>query len=859
MIGEPQGQPPQEQPPQERPPQEPSPQQEPRWVALAIARHFLGAAALAVALAAAAHFFYLHQYLPNHLSRFNPELVDQPGLLSTLRHVVDLKANPYRYYASGIDWPALAVAAGAALVLIFVGLVALHALDLYVPQIARVALAYVVGMGIVGVLLEVETIFGLHNRQTIVLTVVAALLLLAALALRRTQQSVQIVATPKWGTWRSDIARECERRYYETLCHPKKPLAKAIYGLLLTLIGLLTFLTFYHGSLCPVTYWDSQILYVGYAREIYYQHAFPFKAVAQVGIGLGANYPHLYSLITAATATVAGRWSDSFAQVTSPLAGLLSCFLVYHIVLRLTRHRLLALALTAIFRAIPYGIAYFIYASDYSLVILFPAAFLYVALCYLETNLSGYLILATLIPAFAMHINYLMGLLWVVWAAMLLLAHVRPLREPPPEPHAVLDDETVKREMVALQTAHPHPPTLIQLLISGRFWTWFAVAVAIATPWYVRNWVLTGNPVYAFFPRLFPKTMHYNQEVMDSAFVEWTLNGDGIGNAALAPEGAAEFWERFDRFRNARDVSNMEIARIETLLRHKIAASWPFWVTGFNAWKLAPSFIGIALPGLLIFLIGCRRLKQLDLSDREVVARRRFGWICLLLFLLLLAYHYLLADFYLYQIISLIVLIPVFGAYFVRALASRFARGLFVALALWIAVFPGLAMALMGFKIKSAVNIAGRSYSPFHLVALHNIGLDRATFYQLAFGDDAIAWAGLNTYCLGERVLTHENRHLVLDRRVKIVHFDDWDVQALWGKSPDEQLRGLRDLGINYYLFVPNETRHQINRRLGPPGSRDIAEKNPEPWRLSALRGWIESGVLELIQTFGDNRLYRFK
>jgi len=815
----------------------------------------LGVAALAVAVAAAAWFFYVHQYRPNHLSQIEPGAGDRPGLLSTLRHAADLAENPYYYYSGNIDWQALGIAAAAAVVLIVIGWLFLYALDLYIPRLARLALAYPLGMGLVGVLLEVETIFAIHSRGTILVTVSFIAVFLAVVGLYRASRVVGGGFIGDWGTLRSEVAAEYARRYRETLAPLCGPFGRAAYLFLLLAIALITLLTFYHGALCPVTYWDSLILYVGYARKIFYARAFPFKAVAQVGIGLGANYPHLYPLLTAATATVAGRWSENFAQVGPPLAGLLSCLLVYHMALRLTRQRLIALALTAVFRAVPYGIAYFIYASDYSFVMLFTAAFLYAALCYLETALAGYFIVATFLAAFAVHINYLMWLLWVLWAAMVVLAHLRPYRRPEEESAGAADEDESPQDIVEAQTAHPQPLSLPRLLVSGRFWGWVLVGLAFASPWYIRNWVLTGNPVYAFFPSVFPKTVHYNPEVMDSARVEWTLNGDGIGKASLT----RGFFEKFDRFRRARNVRGMEIARIETPLGRKLAASWRFWVTDFHAWKLAPSFVGIALPGLLIFLLGSRRLSRTNRSDRRELALRRFGWLCSLLFVFLIAYHYLLADFYLYQVIPLVVLIPLFGIYFARALVGWPERSLFVLLAGWIVVFPGLAMALMGFKLKSSVNLGGRVYSPFHLVALHQLGLDRATFRRLAFGDDADGWAALNTYCLDERVLTHENRHLVLDRRVGIVHFDDWEIQALWPKSPDEQLRGLHDLGIKYYYFIPNEANHQVNRRLGPPASSDLTGENPEPWRFSALRGWIESGVLEEVEAFGADRLYRFR
>jgi hypothetical protein len=84
-------------------------------------------------------------------------------------------------------------------------------------------------------------------------------------------------------------------------------------------------------------------------------------------------------------------------------------------------------------------------------------------------------------------------------------------------------------------------------------------------------------------------------------------------------------------------------------------------------------------------------------------------------------------------------------------------------------------------------------------------------------------------------------------------------VQALWPKSPAEQLEGLRRMEIAYYLFVPNETKHQVNRRLGPPEhEKEIGGIDPRAQRQSALRGWIGTDVLELVDCFGENCLYRF-
>ena len=91
---------------------------------------------------------------------------------------------------------------------------------------------------------------------------------------------------------------------------------------------------------------------------------------------------------------------------------------------RFTRERLVAACCALLFASVPYGIAYFQYASSYSVAILLTAAFLYLALRYIDDDLPGYFVLLLLTAAFAVHVNYLMWVLWITAAPVVVAAQL---------------------------------------------------------------------------------------------------------------------------------------------------------------------------------------------------------------------------------------------------------------------------------------------------------------------------------------------------------------------------------------------------------------------------------------------------
>lgn len=692
-------------------------------------------------------------------------------------------------------WRHLGFAAVAAVLSTLLGALILSWFSIYPTPVARLGLSFAVGVGAAGVAFELLALAGLLSRPWVIAT---WFLLLAGSAFVTfyLQHRGRLGPHPAGGWIPESERRRQAARWHETVVsRPRSLLSRLHFAAAALLIALISVLVTLHAVGQPETYWDSLILYIGYARKIFLEHSFPVKVVGQVGIGLGANYPHLFEVLAAQTAALAGSWHDVVAQLLPPLAGIASTLLVYALALDITRDRPTAISLALLFRAVPHSLIYFQYASSYSTAILLTAAFLYLAWKYTADGLPGYRDLMLLTAAFAVHVNYLMFLLWGAAAVVILAAHVRQKRmtvlpdvwtgpEIPDLPPGAM--EIVPPSHVALRLR----PTLPQLLRTRRFWVGLAAALAVASPWYIRNTLVTGNPVYAFYANLFPATRRVNPEVMRSAEQEWLRNGDGLG-------------------------------RVGRTLSEKLLNSWGFFVTGEQHWKLAPVFMAFVIPGFVVFLGWSlwwivRRLPRREiLTDPADNALFRFGLGAAVLFLLLWTYAYVIAGFYLYQIIVVLPLFAVFAAFVWRMCDTRPTRATLHVLALVVGFSPGLIMALMGFKLQKTGIYVGMPSPQFALTALKKLFMDPKVYYRMEFNGDMEMFDRLRALPGDARLLSHENRHLLMEERLPIVHLDDWEVQQTYRKPAAERLRILDGLGITHYLYVPNEDNHVINSLVG--------------------------------------------
>lgn len=698
----------------------------------------------------------------------------------------------YHFWSNNVPWKDLGWICGVMLLYAVIGFVFVDCFEHYIPIGGHICLGFVFGMGLAGVAFELLTLAHLLNRVMVIGVWVAGFV--AVVYAREAIHKPPYVDTPEGEDWIPRNKRKAAAAdwFRKVVLQPKTG-PEILYAMLaLLLILAISALVTLHAVGLPETYWDALILYIGYAREIFQQGAFPTKVVGQVGIGLGANYPHLYPLLSAQTAALAGQWSDIFAQALPPIASMVAMILLFYIAQELTRNTLVAISAALLFRSVPYGIAYSQYASDYAIAIAFTAAFAYCALLYVAYGLRSYLALTLLIAAFAVHINYLMWILWVTEGVMILILHLFPRKLSAPEEYGRGYQLYIPPDYVQIYGR----PSLGLLLRTRFFWGALFAALALSAPWYIRNVVVTGNPVYAFFYKTFP-SKHVNPEVMRSAQLEWLINGDGIWRAGRT------FGER-------------------------LANSWQYFVTGPQQWKLSPVLMAFAVPGLLLFILhtiwrlAAGRKKPRALYDDEEAPPPRglddafeFGITCAFLFLALLFYEYFVAGYYLYHIIIILPLLGVFACFVFELCHTRAARGVLYALCILVGFSPGVIVGMMGFKLLTHGTIDRQTYSQVDLTALKNLFMDRKTFYKMAFNGDMDMFLNLMWIPSGGKLLTHENRQRLVSENIKLVHLDDWEVQQAYGKPPEERIKILDDLGIDFYLYVPNEDNHIVNARLG--------------------------------------------
>lgn len=748
-----------------------------------------------------------------------------------------------REYSLGGDvfaFDMLAWSIGAVGVYLVVGWFFLETLETYLPKTAAICLAFILGMGMVGFVFELLAMAHWLSRPLVF--VFPALLILAfwPFAVWAGRRKPETGEGGEGGTteqmMRRDMAREA---YAKTLIRPETFFAKSFRVLAIALIAIITLLIFYHALLYPEVYWDSLILYLGYARMMFFEGGIVRKVMGQVGIGLGANYPHLYALLGAGTTIAAEQWSELPQRLIAPLSGLASTILVYHSVLRLTRHINFSLAIALLYRSIPLGIFYDQYASDYALAILFAAAFLYVALLYIETGLRGYFIIATLLIALAMHLNYLMGILVLPWGWMIVASHVGLPRPEDEEAERKRRDEAIAEQRPAAiagwddgqtqeapWTMHRARKGLFPFLASPTFAGTVMACLLIGSTWLLRNEIVTENPVYAFFPKVFGG-ININPEVMASAEKEWSSNGAGI-------------------------------ARFGDSLTERIRNSWVYFVGGAaregdayrviwpQSFRLQPFFTGFACIGAILLIARILAVPALYFSKSPGAGRfsdhgLRFGVAALLFAIGLFAFHYILAPFYLYQIILVLPALAILASYSYPYWTRAGFRAAFAVLVLAIGIVPGVAFGLMGGKIFGAIELGpNRWETPQQLAIFRRPLTEPERFYRWRFGEDPLMWRYINRNLRSTRLLTHENRHLVFDPSIELIHLDDWAIQQLWDLTPAKQVESLKRIGISHYLKVPNERAHPINARLGT----DL---------------WPKLGLVEEVHRAGENILYRLK
>ncbi|MBE7559267.1 glycosyltransferase family 39 protein [bacterium] len=488
-----------------------------------------------------------------------------------------------------------------------------------------------------------------------------------------------------------------------------------------SLVGLLTLLAFYHALFYPPTSWDALMYYLEHPRRSVAEGGFPTVVASQVGMGLAANYPPLFRSLAAGIPSLTGSWNPMVGQFAGPWAGLLATLLVYAW-LRRRFDAVTAAAGTLAYRALPYSLVFSMQAGHYAWTMAAVAAFLWAGERALAQRSGSSLLPPLLFAATAASINYLMPAL-LLPAAVLLYCRRESWR--------ALDWKSLVAWTVALGAL-------------GGFW-------------YLRNWMVAGNPVYPFFASIFGGH-NIHPEVMASARIEWALNGDGLAR-----------WTSV-------------LGRIAYL------PHYCFWEPNI-IWKLQPILFIFGLPGLFIAL----------------GRRERGWWMWASLLVVFLTYGLTIGAYYLYHLLPVFPLLGLFAASLLSASGPR-VRGVMLSVLVLLSLGPSLGAALIGPHVPYA-----------DLWAFAHPNPPRELFLSRCptIDGDVELWRYLSEHAPDAVVLTHDNRTYYLPLSVRFLNLDDPAIWPLYDEDdPAVEHARFVELGATHYLYIRNQENHPILSRL---------------------------------------------
>jgi len=243
------------------------------------------------------------------------------------------------------------------------------------------------------------------------------------------------------------------------LCFADHP----IYFIITVALANLVFMAFYHAVCFPQILWDTYTVYAYLGKQIYYQNEIPLFFGSSGSVEWSGNYPMLVPMLYAWFNFSLGTVNDLLSRTIFPIFGLATLASVYAFSRRLHG------STAAIF-------------SIYVLITT-PIFFAHLAIGYIDIVLTFYFTLALYFlqrayekedAVYAVLSGFSAGLAaWTKYQGLFLA------------PIILVFWLLVKTS----DKSHSNNVTPIFLKV-------FFVFILIASPWYLRNWILLGNPVY---------------------------------------------------------------------------------------------------------------------------------------------------------------------------------------------------------------------------------------------------------------------------------------------------------------------------------------------------------------------------
>ncbi|MCW4007609.1 MAG: glycosyltransferase family 39 protein [Candidatus Bathyarchaeota archaeon] len=531
-------------------------------------------------------------------------------------------------------------------------------------------------------------------------------------------------------------------------------------------IGVMFALCFYHALFTVVMHWDATVYHAVMAVIMYNNHGIPVIAGPSIGIQMSANFPPLFSALGAFYYIQMGLIEDFYLRAIPPVMGVLTALATYKIgeTLAGKRYGLIAALLLAM---TPLFFRYSIYATSYSTLTFFGTAAVMFMFLAMKKGENRYWAMCGVFYGFALLTSYIAMYLAPFFLITLTAVFIK-------------NKQRIK-------------------LSAKIFVLLFLPALLVGGAWYIRNFVLLGNPVY---PNAYTVLGGIN---IDPLIMETTVNGIKWSATRSLFGGDVALLDKIDilltfriHFPAISLLTILGVALVPTQNRKFwLLLAWPLILVAFILSGLTwgfPRHIVFATPGfaLLSALPLAKALEHCEKYDKNVMMQAKDALGKMRKRLKLPRKSDLL------RISIVIILIVAF-------------------------IFPSLTFCMGGKIFMENLN----DKPPYNFLwFLENPNAEKWTALSLSY-PEAAAWKWLNEHLNeGEKVGTIENRVYYVKNCSNDYFFylDGWEARYLYNMTEMTAiLRYLQSENVRYILDVDWAREHghfdvlPLARFLGTP------------------------------------------